>query len=410
MRLSRTCSQRVGVNNTPSGRRGGVSRANETSYWVRSVGPDYGKQRRSSLNSHQHDTDVRLGELAIRMETRVHGSVAMDPVVGLNNRNPLDHRTLWERLARATPSEGELSIDANANAEILHVTANTGLCRASPHSQVPKEMEEELQSQLCHTLDHGSVIPLSDTVPGPVTGRHEWTWNAIEASGGLFAVVYQQSGVSRTPAAAFAAGMGTRGLLSWEAVWQSGPPPNTQWPKPPLWKTEATQGVPTGRWLISRFFPPLLPVGERAFWLVTFPRCVAWAWFLLARPSRPGPIAIATESPTVKRWYRAIIRSLESPGSAVEVEPGGWSLAAFDEETSVVGPCLAFGLWAPGAFKARHGSSAMVIVRAEEGRVRIDRPPNQSAWALHSELDDYVESVLAAAVATYWQEQGRVVG
>ena len=361
------------------------------------------------MNSKQHDADVRLGELAIKMETLVHGGVGLDAVVGVNNRDPLDHRPFGERFANVSPSDRGLPIDANADAELLHVTANTGLGRATPHSQVPKEMEEELQSQLCQALDHGSAIPLSDTVPGPVTGRHEWTWTAIEASGGLFAVVFHQSEESQTPVAAFAAGTGKRGLLSWEAVWQSGPPPNTQWPRPPLWETEAPQGVPTGRWLVSRFFPPLLPVGETAFWLVTFPRCVAWAWFLLARPSRAGSLAIATESPTVKRWYRAIVRSLESPGYAVEVEPGGWSLAAFDEEVSMMEPCLAFSLWAPGAFKPRQGSSAMLMVRPDDDTVRIDRPPDQSAWALHPDLDDYIEGVLAVAVETYWREQGRVV-
>ena len=175
------------------------------------------------MNSHQHDTDIQLGKLAIKMETRVHGSVSMDPVAGINNRDPLDHRPFLERFASVAPSDGPLPIDANADAELLHVTANTGLCRASPHSQVPKEMEDELQAQLGQALDYGSVIPLSDTVPGPVGHRREWTWTAIEASGGLFAVVFYQSGGSQTPVAAFAAGTGKRGLLAWEAVWQSGP-------------------------------------------------------------------------------------------------------------------------------------------------------------------------------------------
>lgn len=362
------------------------------------------------MTSQQHVIDVRLGELAVRMETRVHGGVGMDAVTGLNNRNPLDHRLLSERLASVSPSDGDLPIDANANAELLHVTANTGLCRASPHSQIPKDMEEELQSQLRQALDYESLIRLSDAVPGPMMGRQQWTWTAIEASGGLFAVLSQQSGESQIPAAAFAAGTGKRGLLSWEAVWQSGPPPNSKWPKPPLWQTEVPHGVPTGRWLVTRFLPPLLALGESASWLVTFPRCVAWAWFLLARPSRPGPLATATESPTVKRWYRAIVRSLESPGYAVEVEPGGWSLAAFDEEASMMEPCLAFSLWAPGAFRPQQGSSALLMVRAVDGTVRVDRPPDQSAWALYPDLDDYIENVLAVAVATYWQERGRVVG
>ena len=72
-------------------------------------------------------------------------------------------------------------------------------------------------------------------------------------------------------------------------------------------------------------------------------------------------------------------------------------------------PCLAISLWPPGGFKPREGSSAILMVRADDDTVRIDRPPDQSAWELHSDLDDYIEGVLAVAVETYWRDQGRVV-
>lgn len=362
------------------------------------------------MGSSQHDIDVQLGKLAIAMEKRVHGGVSMDVATGANNRSPLDRRSLWERLATVSPADGTLPIDANADAELLHVTANNGLCRPSPHSQIPKEMEEELQSQLRQALDHGSPIRLSDGVPGPVTGRDAWVWTAVEASGGLFAVVYREAGESPTPSAAFAAGTGKRGFLSWEAVWQSGPPPNNAWPKPPLWETEGPQDVPTGRWLVSRLLPALLPIGESAYWLVAFPRCLAWAWFLLDRPARPAQLTIEAESPTVIRWSRAIARSLERPGCAVEVEPGGWCLTAFSEASSAGEPCLAFGLWAPGVFKPNEGASAMLMICAVEDGVRIDRPPDRSGFARHPDLDDYVESVLVAAVGIYWREHDLLLG
>ena len=150
------------------------------------------------VGSPQRDIGVHLGELAIAMETRVHRRVSMDVATGVNNRSPLD-RSLWERLATVSPADGTLPIDANADAELLHVTANNGLCRPAPHSQIPHEMEEELQSQLGEALDHGSLIRLSHGVPGPVTGRDAWTWTAVEASGGLFAVVYRQAGERRGP-------------------------------------------------------------------------------------------------------------------------------------------------------------------------------------------------------------------
>ena len=44
-------------------------------------------------------------------------------------------------------------------------------------------------------------------------------------------------------------------------------------------------------------------------------------FFLLDRPARPAQLTIEAESPTVIRWSRAIARSLERPGCAVEVEP-----------------------------------------------------------------------------------------
>ena len=342
------------------------------------------------------------------METRVHGGVAMDCGSRTQHRNPLDHRSLWERLAKVSPSEGVLPIDANANAELLHVTANTGLCRASPHSQVPKEMEEELQSQLCHALDHGSVIPLSDTVPGPVTGRHEWTWTAIEASGGLFAVVYQQSGESQTPAAAFAAGMGKRGLLSWEAVWQSGPPPNTQWPKPPLWKTEAPRVC---RLSVAHIAFLRTPATSRRKGLLAghvsevrglglVPSCSAFTTgtdcHSYRKPHREALVScdhpFLNRRATVWRLSRAdgpLLRSTKRPAWWNPALPSVFGHQVLSSSAGLVGD--------------GNGSSG-------RGRVRIDRPPDQSAWALHSDLDDYVESVLAAAVETYWREQGRVVG
>ena len=64
------------------------------------------------MGSSRRDIDVQLGELAIAMETRVHGGVSMDVATGANDRSPLDRRSLWERLATVSPADGTLPIDA----------------------------------------------------------------------------------------------------------------------------------------------------------------------------------------------------------------------------------------------------------------------------------------------------------
>ncbi len=99
------------------------------------------------------NVDIELGELAIAMETRAHGHVSMEPVTRPNNRAPLDHRSITERLWNASPSDPALPFDANADAELVCVTANNGLCGVSRHSVVPQQMEEELQSQLSLAMD-----------------------------------------------------------------------------------------------------------------------------------------------------------------------------------------------------------------------------------------------------------------
>ena len=58
------------------------------------------------------NVDLELGELAIAMETRVHGSVSMEPVTRAKNRDPLDHRSLGKRLARVSPADSMLRFDA----------------------------------------------------------------------------------------------------------------------------------------------------------------------------------------------------------------------------------------------------------------------------------------------------------
>ena len=55
------------------------------------------------MNSSPKDIDIRLGELAVAMETRVHRHVSMEPVRGVNSRDPLDRRTLGERLLGVAP-------------------------------------------------------------------------------------------------------------------------------------------------------------------------------------------------------------------------------------------------------------------------------------------------------------------
>ena len=117
------------------------------------------------------NVDLELGEMAIAMETGVHGSVSMEPVTGAKNRDPLDHRSLGERLASVSPADSMLPFDANTDAELVCVTANNGLCGISRHSVVPQRMEEELQAQLLQVMGKDQMIRLSSTVPGPPTGR-----------------------------------------------------------------------------------------------------------------------------------------------------------------------------------------------------------------------------------------------
>ena len=121
------------------------------------------------------NVDIELGELAIAMEKRAHGHVSMEPVTRPNNQSPLDLRPIGERLGDPSPSDPMLLFDANADAELLCVTANNGLCGVSRHSVVPQRMEEELQAQLSQAMDTDQMIRLSSTVPGPRTGlcRHE---------------------------------------------------------------------------------------------------------------------------------------------------------------------------------------------------------------------------------------------
>ena len=354
----------------------------------------------------QLELDTRLGELAAEMETRMHGGVSVQAVRTTNHRDPLNHRSLLERLVRASPSDGMLLIDANADAELLHITANNGLCRGVPHSQVPSEMEEELQSQLRRGLDHGELVPVSSIVPGPVEGRDEWAWMATE-SGGLFVVIYRLAGESRVPVAAFATGEGKRGMLSWEALWQNGPHPASRWPAPPLWDTDGPLHVPIGRWLLSRLLPPALSIGVAASWLVAFSRCVAWSWFLLARPPARIATRTAAESPLVQQWARAISQSMEASGNPVEIKPGGWRLAASDEQAVMEEPCIAVSLWAPGAPGPGEGSPMLLIIRPRpDGTVRTDRHPGLSGSPFHPDLDDYLEGVLVTAAGIYWTEHG----
>lgn len=145
------------------------------------------------MDSSQHDIDIRLGELAVAMEIRVHGDVSTEVVRGVNNRDPLERRTLGERFLETSPLDGMLLVDANANAELVHVVANNGLCGRSRHSTVPRHIEEALQKQLLRALDEGDWIPLTGNVPGPPTGRDQWVWTATESRGGMIFAVYQRS-------------------------------------------------------------------------------------------------------------------------------------------------------------------------------------------------------------------------
>ena len=221
------------------------------------------------MDASQKDNDIRLGELAVAMEVRVHGDVSTEAIRGVNNRDPLDRRTLGERFLDTSPLDGMLLVDANANAELVHVVANNGLCRPSRHSEIPRHIEEVLQKQLLQALDEGEWIPLTGNVPGPPTGRDQWVWTANESRGGLVFAVYQRSNRTAGPMAIFAAGRGKKGFLSWEAVWRTGPPPATYWPEPPMWEIDGPLNVPCGRWLVSRLAPTWLSTGEDPYWLAS---------------------------------------------------------------------------------------------------------------------------------------------
>ena len=331
----------------------------------------------------------------------------MEPVTGAKNRVPLDHRSLGERLASVSRADSMLPFDANADAELVCVTANNGLCGIARHSVVPQRMEEELQAQLLQAMGKDRMIRLSSTVPGPPTGRDSWAWLATESEGALFVMVQVHAGTKWFPAAAFAVGDGRKGLLSWEAVWLTGPPAHEQWPPPPSWETDGPLHVPTGRWLIVRLLPSVLSMGVEASWLVGFSRCVAWSWLLLGRPPAPIQLRTKTESPLITSWSGAIARSMEASGSAVEVEPGGWRLAASDGTAHVGETCLAICLWPPNAPGPGAGSPMALVIRPGPGMdARIDRHPGLSGQPLHSDLDDYVERLLAAAAGVYWAERG----
>ena len=331
----------------------------------------------------------------------------MEPVTGANNRDPLDRRSIGERLASVSPMDSMLVFDANADAELVCVTANNGLCGISRHSVVPHRMEEELQSQLLQVKGRDLTIQLSSTVPGPQTGRDSWAWTATESEDALFVLVQVHADAKWFPAAAFAVGNGRKGLLSWEAVWLTGPPADGQWHPPPSWGTDGPLHVPIGRWLVLRLFPNMLSMGEEASWLIGFSRCVAWAWLLLGRPPAPIRLVSSTESPLVNRWSRAIALSMDGSGNAVEVEPGGWRLAASDGSADMGETCLAICLWPPDAPGPGEESPMLLVIRRGPGmEARIDRHPGLSGQPLHSDLGDYVEHVLAAAAGVYWEDRG----
>lgn len=353
------------------------------------------------------NVDIELGELAIAMETRAHGHVSMEPVTRPNNRAPLDHRSITERLWNASPSDPALPFDANADAELVCVTANNGLCGVSRHSVVPQRMEEELEAQLAQALETDHTVPLSSTVPGPRTDRDSWAWMATDSDGALVVIVHARASTKWFPAAAFAVGNGRKGLISWEAVWLDGPPEHERWPPPPSWDTDGPLQVPTGRWLLLRLFPGVLSFGEEASWLIGFSRCVAWAWLLLGRPPAPNRLYTEAESPLINRWTRAIARSMGASGNAVAVEPKGWRLAASDGTADVGETCLAICLWPPNAPGPGRGSPILLVIRpGPDMDARIDRHPGLSGQSLPGDLDDYVERVLVAAAGVYWAERG----
>ncbi len=359
------------------------------------------------------NVDIELGELAIAMETRAHGSASMEPVTRLDNRRPLDNRGPLDRrppaqrLSAASPDDPALPFDANTDAELLCVTANNGLCGVSRHSTVPQRMEDELQAQLLRAFETDMAVRLSGTVPGPRTDRGSWAWSATESDGALFVLVHTLVGTKWFPVASFAVGDGRKGLLAWEAGWLDGPPAHDQWPPPPSWDTRGPLHVPTGRWLILRLFPDVLSFGGEASWLVGFSRCVAWAWLLLGRPPAPNRLHTTAESPLINGWIRAIARSMDASGDAVAVEPGGWRLAAADGTAELEETCLVTGLWPPDAPGPGEEPPLVLTIRPGPGmEARIDRHPGLSEHSFPPDLDDYLERVLAAAAGVHWTERG----
>ena len=206
-------------------------------------------------------------------------------------------------------------------------------------------------------------------------------------------------------------GDGRKGLLAWEATWLAGPPDHDQWPPPPSWDTHGPLHVPTGRWLILRLFPDVLSFGEEASWLLAFSRSVAWAWLLLGRPQAPNRLHTTAESPLINGWTRAIARSMDASGDAVEVEPGGWRLAAADGTADLGATSLVTGLWPPDAPGPGQEPPLVLVIRPGPGmEARIDRHPGPSGHSFPPDLDDYVERVLAAAAGVYWAERGLFLG
>lgn len=76
------------------------------------------------MGSSQHDIDVQMGKLAIAMETRVHGRVSMDVATGTNTGVHWIAGRFGSAWQTVSTADGTLPIDANADADLLHVTAN----------------------------------------------------------------------------------------------------------------------------------------------------------------------------------------------------------------------------------------------------------------------------------------------
>ena len=98
---------------------------------------------------------------------------------------------------------------------------------------------------------------------------------------------------------------------------------------------------------------------------------------------------------------------MEASGKPVKVDGDEWGLAAADGESHMEETCLGVTLWALDASGSGKTSAVFLTLRPRPNEaVRIDRLALHAGLPIHPDLDDYLQTVLAAAVARYWEDAG----